>query len=166
LRAPLALALLLAALAGGGCDTLPKPPEHFVQFYLESTPGKGVALTMPVSHLQYYRAAEPFMTAADVSKVDEASVQIVGTNNKVLGLMFTFDPLRQHDLMMFTGSNLGRKIFVYDNDNPIGVHPIEQIVQDGQLFVFVEVKDQAELEKMVADLQASQVNIVKMKNSK
>jgi len=152
--------LLLSVLAVGGCQA-PPAPKIFLQFYLQSPDVSGVAFTMPLSKLDYRRLPEAFLNSADITSVNEGFVTVAG--ERTACVFFQFSPLGTHELMMQSASNVGRKIFLFSNGQPLGVRPIDQVIQSGQLFVFVEEPDQKALEQFVADVQSSQQRIAEMK---
>jgi hypothetical protein len=155
------VALLLAALFGASCNTNSKPPKYFVQFYMESPGTSGVPFTLPESGLKYYRKPQPFLTAADVLWVEQGFVD-VGTTRTVC-VFFQFTVQGTHELDMQTAENVGRKIFLFTNDKPAGVRFIDQGIQNGRLFMFVEVSDPKKFEEFVKDLQDSQKIVLDVK---
>ncbi|HVU39236.1 MAG TPA: hypothetical protein VHC95_12955 [Opitutales bacterium] len=163
-RSCLLLALGLTALAGAGCRTTPTPPKYFVQFYTEARGDSGIAFTLPESKLEYRREIEPFATAAKVTDIQLGTVNVTGM--KRYCVFFQFDAMATRDLYQATGANIGRRIFLFANDKPMGVRYVDDTIQNGQLFVFVEISDPEKLQQFVTDLQASQKQLADIKASR
>lgn len=160
LRVSAFLVLSLVMVVSNGCHT-PEPPKYFLQFYMEAPGNSGIAFTLPESKLEYRRLPGAFLNGADVTSVNEGVVGVSGVQR--LCVIFTFSALGQRELYMQTANNLSRRIFLFASDKPMGVRPIDQVIQNGQLFMFVETPDQKSLEEFVADVQASQLRIAEMK---
>lgn len=155
------VALCFVAVSGASCKSTTKPPKYFIQFYMESPGDTGVAFTLPESGLKFYRKPQPFLTAADVNWIQPGFVD-VGTSRTVC-IFIQFDVRGTHELDQQTGENIGRKIFLFANDKPMGVRFLDRGIQDGRMFMFVEVSDPKKFEEFVKDLQDSQQTILDVK---
>ncbi len=160
-RVPVLAALALFALAGSSCNTKGEPPKYFIQFYMETPTQSGLAFSLPESGLQYYRQPQPFLTARDVLWIQPGSVDVAGT--RTICVFFQFNVQGTHQLDIVTSENVGRKIFLFANDKPIGVRYVDQSIHNGQLFVIVEAADAKKFEELVKDLQDSQQQVLALK---
>jgi hypothetical protein len=146
------LAFAAAGLITGACNRTP-PPKDMVEFFMEAPRGSGIPLTLPISGLQYSALPQPFLTEGDVANVELVHVSLGYC------LMFVTTDAGQRELYRQTASNPTKRIFLFVNGKPLGVHPIEAPVTDGRLYVWVEVPDMPEKvpadPNFVPDLQES-----------
>jgi len=158
--------LALFTLFGSACHNNTPLPKYVTEFYLESPNESGIAFTMPQSHLTFHRMTDPFLDLSAVTGVESGHVTVNlpdgTTEQKACVFFFLNDDGRQR-LNMATGSNQQRRIFVYFNEKPMGVRFIDQPIDSGQLFVFLEVPDK-ELPDYIADLKESIKRLKDLKN--
>lgn len=151
---------LLAALLLAGCQSPEKPLDFdplVARFLIEApaqAPGT-VVVELPISKVRV-----PVYSRPVLNEVDLANVELVRVD---LGLCLMFDctPEGARDLMRLSASNLGRRIVVTLNGTAFGARVFESAIQDGRLFIFVEMNDEqvtaaaVDLKKTVHEVQAA-----------
>ena len=132
---------LLALLAFTACQQAPKaaPYEPLVaRLFLESRPGEaGIPLRLPVSGVIVNVAAKPVIVEYDLRAAEVARVDLGEC------LLLRVTPAAARDLYRLTAAAPGRRLVLVLNDEPVGVHRIEQALADGLILVFVEQPDTA-----------------------
>jgi len=170
------VALLVTALAGGGCLT-PPTPDMFFDLFLEVQPDSGVKFTLPDTGQIKYRANDPFIKMEDITDVKQGTVDVpVGGGLPLVTtpcVFFYFDSVAQRQLQFTTSSdNFGKKIFLCASDathtnQVIGVRPIDQTVANGPLFVFIALPDvhgnQKKFDDYVAQMKEAVDRVQKIK---
>lgn len=142
--------LLLAAAAWGlgGCQT--KPQAGFVpavaRFGLESEAARTVELVLPVSGVKIRVLPKPVFSEFDLTDVAEAQVELGRC------LRFRLAPAAARDLYRLSVANQGRRLVLLLDGRAIGARMIEQPLDNGEIFTFVEIPD-AELPTLVERLQ-------------
>jgi hypothetical protein len=155
-RALTLLAATCAAFSLSGCNQTP-PPKDIVQFYMEASGDGGHAVTMPISGLSYSIVSDPFLGIGDVVDVELAHVELGNC------LMFQFNELGARELYRDTVENQGRRIVMFINNKPMGVHFIDSPIQDGRLFVWANEIPDKDQQDLVLDLQESVKRIKALK---
>ncbi|HTB64422.1 MAG TPA: hypothetical protein VK737_12630 [Opitutales bacterium] len=180
-------ALLLFALVSAGCNTAKEQPKQFLEFFLETTPDEGGAKEFKLQdtgQIKYHKN-ESFMTIANVLDVQPGTVDVVLADDQKRTtpcVFFTLDAEGQRQLQFNTiSTNFGKKIYLFAADTssgdpskyeekPIGVRPIDQMISDGPLFMFLALPDmltdRAKFEAYVADLKDSVDKFQALKNKK
>lgn len=147
----LLLPLALAAVAGG-CQSAPAGTAAerpaVARFFLETSGERAVGVVLPRSAVRIAINPQPAITEGDFADIALAQVDL----GKCLAFRVTAAAMR--DLYRLTGANQGRRLVLMVNDDPIGARRIDGPIEDGVLFVFVELPDEA-LPKLVADLQVT-----------
>jgi hypothetical protein len=147
----------LLALFGSACHSNSDLPKYVTEFYMEAPKDSGIAFTLPISKLTYHRMADSFLDLSMVTGVDQGHVTVNlpdGTSQQKPCVIFYFNDDGRERLNMASAANPQRRIFLYLNEKPIGVRPIDQPIDTGQLFLFMEVTDK-DLPTYVADLKKS-----------
>jgi len=104
-----------------------------------------LVITLPVSGVRVHTAPKPVITEFDLKSVSEARVDLGHC------VVFHLAPAAARDLYRLTATNIGRRLVLLVNGEPIGARVIDGPVEAGLLFMFVEVPD-ANLADLVADL--------------
>jgi hypothetical protein len=156
----------LLALFGSGCHTSTPLPKYVTEFYMEAPNPSGVAFTLPISQLIYHRMADSFLDLSMVTGVDQGHVTLNlpdGSSQAKACVIFYLNDDGRERLNMASAANPQRRIFLFLNEKPIGVRPIDQPIESGQLFMFMEVTDK-DLPTYVADLKESIKRFKDLKN--
>lgn len=166
--AQLLVGWLLAAFAmlGSACHNNTPLPKYVTEFYLESPNESGIAFTMPQSQLTFHRMSDAFLDLSMVTGVESGHVTVNlpdGTAEQKACVFFFLNDDGRQRLNMATGSNQHRRIFLFFNEKPMGARFIDQPIDSGQLFVFLEVPDK-ELPDYVVDLKESIKRLKDLKN--
>jgi hypothetical protein len=101
--------------------------------------------------------ADSFLDLSQVTSVEQGHVTVNlpdGTAEQKPVAFFFFNDDGRERLNIATGSNQQRRIFLFLNQKPMGVRFIDQPIDTGQLYMFLEVPDK-DLPTYVADLKAS-----------
>lgn len=151
--------LLLGGLLGleQGCQTTGRSTDFepvVAQFYIETAPADPSAslATLPTSGVQI-----PVLPRVVFSEGDIADVELVRVELG-LCLMFELTSDAVQSLYRVTASNLGRRLVVALNGRPFGARVIDAPMQDGRLFIFVELPDE-ELAATAVNLKKTAANI-------
>ncbi|HRI81521.1 MAG TPA: hypothetical protein PLF88_03735, partial [Opitutaceae bacterium] len=99
--------------------------------------GGAVAMQLPVSESVIRVAARPVISEFDIVNVELAEVELGRC------LMFQLTPGAARDLFRLSASNQGRRLVLMLNDRPAGARLIEQPIEGGVLYTFVERPDEA-----------------------
>jgi hypothetical protein len=144
------LAVALAVLTG--CRTAAVPRDYtptVARFFLESAEGAEAAtVVLPQSGVRVPVNAKPVVTEGDIVNVELVQVDLGQC------LLFQLAPSAVRDFYRLTGSHQGRRLVLTLDDRPVGARRIDGAVEDGALFVFVEIPD-AQLPALVLNLKKS-----------
>jgi hypothetical protein len=142
-----AFVLCLMGLVLAGCQTAKPKTGHSerARFYLESGVEPTEVLTLPQSGLQIWVMPKPVFTEYDFLGVDIAQAE----QGKCLAFQLT--PAATHDLYRLTMSQQGSRLVLVIGDVAFGARRIGRPLDNGELFVFVEVPDET-LPALVASL--------------
>jgi hypothetical protein len=152
-----ALALAWAGLILAGCASNKELPDKLITFDFQTVdPQAGLPLVMPISGIQYH-----YITKSGPNEVDLDGVQIVNVQD-ISCLLFSFSDAGLRKLARETALHQGLKLFTFVNGHPIGVTPITRPINDGQLYVFVEIPED-QLQSYVKDLQDSITRIKQLR---
>lgn len=143
-------AVALAVLAG--CRTADVPRDYtptVARFFLESAEGAEAAtVVLPQSGVRVPVNGKPVVTEGDIVNVELVQVDLGQC------LLFQLAPSAVRDFYRLTGSHQGRRLVLTLDDRPVGARRIDGAVEDGALFVFVEIPD-AQLPALVQNLKKS-----------
>jgi hypothetical protein len=148
------LASLMVGLVLAACHSVPPPvvTTERARFYLESTDGATELLTLPQSGVQISVMPKPVFTEYDLASVDLAQAELGQC------LAFQFTPAAARDLQKLTSANPGRRLVLVLGGVAFGARRIEQPLDHGIMFVFVEVPDSA-LPALVASLKETSATL-------
>jgi len=151
-------ALLPVLLWLNGCQTAePSPLDQtlIARFFMEVRPGTpGITVQLPVSKVALNINPKPVLVEYDIVNVEFAKVDLGWC------LYFQFSPAAARDLYRLSAANLGGRLLLSLNDNPIGVRRLDQPVADGGLFIFLEVPNE-ELPPIAERLKRTSAAIAK-----
>ncbi len=155
--------LVVVTLAGGlwsGCETPPRAldfdplvPRFYMEAPVQAPATRMVAL--PVSKVEIPVYERPVLTELDIANAELVHVD--------LGLCLMFDCTREgtRQLLRLSAANLGRRLVMTLNNVPYGARLLEGPIQDGRLFIFVEMNDEqitaaaVDLKRTVHEVQAA-----------
>lgn len=143
-----AVLLGVGALLTAACQHNPtsETPTAVARFLLETeTDSAAVLVTLPTSGVQVRAMPKPVITEFDVAGVAEVQVDLGRC------LLFQLTPAAGRDLYRLSAQNLGRRLVLLINGQPLGARVIDRPLEAGRFFMFVEVPD-AELKTIVNDL--------------
>ncbi|MEC8333596.1 MAG: hypothetical protein VXZ83_05665 [Verrucomicrobiota bacterium] len=117
---------------------------------------KGTTVTLPISGTSINIQDQPLVNEFDILNVEMVKVD--------LGVALLVQVSAQASRELYRGSisNMGGRIVLMVNGNAIGARRIDGAIEDGNYYTFVEVDDE-ELGKLVFDIKASLVTIIKNK---
>ena len=150
------LAGLALALAGlfAGCRSAPLDYQPATaRFYLETSQTGSNVVTLPKSGLKLAIGATPVLAEGDIVNVELVQVELGKC------LMFSLTTAAGRDLYRFSASNQGRRFVLLIDGAAVGARRVEAPLNEGTIFMFVEVPDDAlpalvtRLKKTSADLQ-------------
>lgn len=116
----------------------------------------GTTLELPVSGTQISVQGEPL-----VNEFEIANVELVKVDMGMALLIQTTD-MGARDLYRGSVTNMGGRVVLTVNNNPIGARRIDGAIEDGKLYTFVEVDDE-ELGQLVIDIKKTLIEIQKKK---
>lgn len=148
--------ILFALLALTACQQSPKALPHeplVARLFLETRPGEaGITIRLPVSGVAVNVAAKPVLVEYDLRNAETARVDLGAC------LLLQVSPAAARDLYRLSVAATGRRLVLLLNDEPVGVHRIEQALADGAMLVYVERPDD-ELPAMVERLKRTTADI-------
>lgn len=153
----LLLGLLGIGFLLGGCQTksADKGPVEVTRFLIEADSAKGAfAVKLPISGVTVRVSPKPVVTEFDIRHVSEAEVEMGRC------LLFQLTPSASRDLYRLSAANIGRRLVVVINGEPLGARLIERPLESGMLFIFLEVPDES-LPELVENLNHTTMLIQK-----
>ncbi len=141
----------------GGCRAPGTAGALFLPtFHLEESPNLPSRyqreIEMPLSGVPLTIATDPVLDEFDIVNIELVKVDLG------LVLLFQFDLEASRKLMRVTASNLGRRMVLLVNGDPVGVRIIDHIVENGNWLTFTELSDDR-LYDFVVDLRATLAEI-------
>ncbi|MCF7687238.1 MAG: hypothetical protein K9M98_08470 [Cephaloticoccus sp.] len=127
----LALSLLM-----GGCFNPPAEPRPLViaRFLIEASATQAaIPVTLPVSGVKVRVIPKPVLTEFDILSVAEAQVDMGRC------MLFRVTAPAARDLYRLTASQVGRRLVLVLNGQPVGARVIDRPVEGGMLFIFLEL---------------------------
>lgn len=155
------LPMLALMMSMSGCQTSNKDYDMVLaRFFLEVNPLEGYAesLELPLSRTVVTVSPKPILTEIDIVDVDLVQVDIG------LCMNFRLTGAAARDLYRLSVNNLGSRLVLTLNGAPYGVRRMDNPLSFGEIMIFAELSDE-DLEKMVADLKGSAVDIQKAAQS-
>jgi len=130
--------VLCAALLVAGCATAPvaEGPGSLARFHLESAEATGIRVTLPRSGSSIAVAEKPVLTEYDIVGIDIAQVSMGKC------LLFRLTPAAARDLRKMTQANPGQRLVLRVDERACGARRIDETIDDGRLFIFVERPDE------------------------
>lgn len=146
--------LVILLLAMAGCQSPPghETPPVVARFWLEADAARTVEVVLPVSETKIRVLARPVISEFDIVNVELVRVELG------LCLMFQLTPGAARDLYRLSASNQGRRLVLFVNDRSSGARVIEQPIEGGVLYTFVELPD-AELPALVQGLKQTAATV-------
>lgn len=148
---------VLLCLLTAGCRS---KPEKVFRFYQEQSAvtmlGDGLKGTMPISGVEFVVGRTPIIFEGDVESIDLVQVDLG------LCVLFQFSDAGRRELYRASVRGAGRRIFLFVNDVPLGARRLDGAIEDGRLFMFLEVPD-SELPDLVEEMRVSLKKIKKMR---
>jgi hypothetical protein len=149
-------ALGMLGLFFAACQQTPKASPYVplvARLFLETRAGEaGSPVRLPVSGVTINVSAKPVIVEYDVRNAEAARVDLGPC------LLLQVSPAAARDLYRLSVSAMGRRLVLVLNDEPVGVHRIEQALADGTILVFVERPD-VELPALVERLKRTTADI-------
>ncbi|MEO0510090.1 MAG: hypothetical protein AAF065_09555 [Verrucomicrobiota bacterium] len=108
----------------------------------------GDIVGLPVSGTRITLQKEPLVNEFDIMNVELVKVEMG------LALLIQMNDKGSRALYRGTVTNMGGRIVLTVNGNPIGARRIDGAIQDGNLYTFVEIDDD-EIGQLVLDLKDS-----------
>ena len=115
-------------------------------------------LTLPVSGTSIQVQSEALVSEFDIINVEMVKVEMG------IALLVQVSTKGARDLYRGSVSNMGGRIVLTVNGNPIGAWRIDGAIQDGNFYTFVEIDDE-EVGQLVLDIKESLVEIQRQKNN-
>lgn len=144
---------LLSLLVFPACNSTRKvePVSTVARFVIEADAGQpAVNVALPVSGVVLRVQPKPVITEFDIVGVAEAQVEM----GRCLAFRLTGSAAR--DLYRLTGSNIGSRLVLVVDGQPLGARVIDRPIEGGVIFIFAEMPD-AELAELVANLNTTAV---------
>lgn len=151
--AALLAVVALSALATG-CQRTPRRAAFTrvqPRFYLEVADAPRFVV-LPVSGVQIATSDRPVLSEGDIIDVKLAEVELGRC------LVFELTPAAARDFYRLSAANQGRRLVLLVDGVPIGARRLDGPVNDGRLFIFLEVPDE-NLSKLAHDLRESAVDV-------
>ncbi len=117
----------------------------------------GESIVLPVSGTKIQLQKEPLVNEFEIMNVELVKVDMG------MALLLQLSERGARELYRGSVTNMGGRIVLTVNGNPIGARRIDGAIQDGNLYTFVEVDD-AELGQLVLDLKESLSELRELKN--
>lgn len=139
---------LMSLLALSACNSTRKvePTSAVARFVIEADAGQpAVTLVLPVSGVTLRVQPKPVITEFDIIGVAEAQVEMGRC------LAFRLSGSAARDLYRLTGTNIGSRLVLLVDGQPLGARVIDRPMEGGVIFIFAEVPD-ANLPELVKNL--------------
>jgi hypothetical protein len=108
----------------------------------------GVKLTLPVTGSEIAVERDPIVNEFDIYNVEMVKVDMG------IALLIELSDKGARELYRRSVTNKGSRVVFVVNGNALGARRLDRAIQDGKLYTFVEVKDEA-IGPLVLDLKAS-----------
>jgi preprotein translocase subunit SecD len=139
---------LLGLLALAACNTTRQvePTSAVARLVIEADAGQpAVNVILPVSGVTLRVQPKPVITEFDIVGVAEAQVDMGRC------LAFRLSGSAARDLYRLTGTNIGSRLVLVIDGQPLGARVIDRPIEGGVIFIFAEVPD-ARLAELVTNL--------------
>ncbi|MEZ5278276.1 MAG: hypothetical protein R3F07_17980 [Opitutaceae bacterium] len=150
--------IILAGMLVGvaGCATTPDYEPKVTRVFVEANPLEGYSqvLVLPLSKVSIPIDPKPVLSELDIVGVDLVRVDLG------LCLDFRLTPAAGRDLYRLSVNRMGRRLVLTINGVPVGVRLMDRPFSYGSIMFFVEIPND-ELDKLVADLQATAIDVQK-----
>jgi len=117
----------------------------------------GETIVLPVSGTRIQLQKEPLVNEFEIMNIELVEVDMG------MALLLQLSERGARELYRGSVTNMGGRIVLTVNGNPIGARRIDGAIQDGNFYTFVEV-DEAELGALVLDLRESLSELRELKN--
>ncbi|MGB0744288.1 MAG: hypothetical protein ACPGSB_07155, partial [Opitutales bacterium] len=118
----------------------------------------GKVAELPVSGSRIPLQKEPIVNEFDIVNAEMVNVELGHA------LLLQVNEKGARALYRSTVSNMGGRIVVTVNDNPIGARRVDGPIQDGNFYTFVEGLDEEALGQLVLDIKDSILKLQELKN--
>lgn len=139
-------------------------PESLLTFHIGSSRGIGTGLSrepvqMPVSGFSVITEKDQFMYSGDLREVKLGRVKLPDGSFEI-GFIFLCDQRGTSRLYQSSAANMGGFIVVKKDGQPIALRKIDGVIGDGTLFAVAEIPEDADLHKLVEEMneQIKKVN--------
>lgn len=161
-RIPMGLCLLASvAIMLSGCQSSKVDPTEFVRarFLIEASQNDDYAaiVTLPVSLVQVPVKGEAIVSEFDFAAIELAEVELGKC------LVFVLKPTAARAFYQLSAANLGKRLVLLLNNEPLGVRRINNPISDGRIYMFLEVTD-SNLEELAEKLRETNIDIQKQLN--
>lgn len=156
-----AIAVVSTVFVLSGCNTArkknPEPEKiYLTRFYLEADqqvpPNLTTRVKMPLSETEVVVGSRPFLTESNIVNVELVQVEVGPPEaaDTALALAFYFDRNGTSAFFPLTANNVGKRILLTINSQPVGLMPIQGPVSTGEWLTFTELKDEQMPETITA----------------
>ena len=123
-----------------------EPVPAVARFVIEADAGQpAVTVALPISGVALRVQPKPVITEFDIVGVAEAQVEMGRC------LAFQLSGSAARDLYRLTGSNIGSRLVLVVDGQPLGARVIDRPIEGGVIFIFAEVPD-SKLAGLVSNL--------------
>jgi hypothetical protein len=146
--ASFAILLLCFSMLMGGCVHQPLETHALViaRFLIEADATQtAIQVTLPLSGVAIRVAPKPVITEFDITSVAEAQVDLGRC------VLFRLSNSAARDLYRLTATNIGQRLVLVLNGQPVGARVVDRPIEGGMLFIFLELPDET-LGQLVDDL--------------
>lgn len=150
---------IIPAVLFVGCVDDDEKPEYTLRVHLTSGGASGGVtqpVVMPVSGIQYEIYRRAIFFEGDIVNVELARVDMG------LGLLIEVSQFAARELYRTSVSQRGESLILFINDEPMGARPIDETMNNGQFFTFVEMSED-KLRELAPKLKESVIRMQKMK---
>lgn len=134
------LAAGIVALLGSGCHSASAAKDFkptTARFFLESGSNDGTPVTLPQSGVSVTVNSKPVIAEGDIGNVELVQVDLGKC------LLFQLTPAAVRDFYRLTVTHQGRRLVLVVDGQPLGARRVDGPIENGALFVFVEMPDDA-----------------------